>query len=44
MGTEERLREKVSNLIDDLKMVIGYTKSNIPLRVDPLFIEKKRRD
>ena len=41
MGTEERLREKVSNLIDDLKMVIGYTKSNIPLRVNPLFIEKK---
>src|SRR4030043_681062 len=41
MGTEERLREKVSNLIDDLKMVIGYTKSNIPMRVNPLFIEKK---
>jgi len=41
MGTEERLREKVSDLIDDLKMVIGYTNSNIPMRVNPLFIEKK---
>ena len=41
MGTEERLREKVSNLIDDLEMVIGCTKSNIPMRVNPLFIEKK---
>ncbi|MCL5073008.1 MAG: 4Fe-4S dicluster domain-containing protein [Actinobacteria bacterium] len=41
MGTEERLKEKIGNLIDDLKVVVGYTKSNMPLRVNPLFIEKK---
>lgn len=41
MSTEERLREKISDLIDDLKVIVGYTKSNIPLRVNPLFIEKK---
>ena len=41
MSTEERLKEKVSSLINDLKVVIGYAKSNIPLRVNPLFIDKK---
>ncbi|MCL4377916.1 MAG: 4Fe-4S dicluster domain-containing protein [Actinobacteria bacterium] len=41
MGTEERLKEKISSLIDDLEVVAGYTKSGIPLRINPLFIEKK---
>ncbi|MCL4415456.1 MAG: hypothetical protein M1365_01950, partial [Actinobacteria bacterium] len=41
MGTEERLKEKIGSLVDDLKVIVGYTKSDKLLKVNPLFIEKK---
>ena len=33
MGTEERLKEKIGNMADDLKVIVGYAKSDKPLRV-----------
>jgi len=41
MNMEDRLKEKINNIIDELKIIVGYTKSNIPLRVNPIFIENK---
>jgi ferredoxin len=39
---EIKLKEKLMDIIDGLELVIGYTRSNVPLRVNPLFIEKRQ--
>jgi len=41
MKFEDRLKEKIKNIIDDLKLVVGYTSNKLPLRVKPIFIENK---
>ncbi len=38
---EISLKDKLKDKIEDLELVICYGKSNIPLKVNPLFIEKK---
>lgn len=41
MKIENDLKERINSIIDELKLVVGYTHSNLSLRVNPIFIEDK---
>lgn len=40
-SVEKKLKERIRDVFDDLELVIGYCQSKIPLKVNPLFIQRK---
>jgi len=43
MTVEDKLKEKINEIIDDLDLLVGYSASELPLKVNPVFI-KNRED
>ncbi|MHB1376710.1 MAG: 4Fe-4S dicluster domain-containing protein [Candidatus Humimicrobiaceae bacterium] len=42
-SVEKKLKEKIREVFDDFELVIGYSQSKIPLKVNPLFIKGKEQ-
>src|SRR5450830_720388 len=40
-SVEKKLKERIKDVFDDLELVIGYSQSKIPLKINPLFIQRK---
>ncbi|MCL5771548.1 MAG: 4Fe-4S dicluster domain-containing protein [Actinobacteria bacterium] len=38
---ENKLKEKISSLIEELEIIIGYSESKAPLKINPVFIKTK---
>lgn len=41
MTIENKLKEKIDEMMGDLELLVGYSPSALPLKVNPAFIEKK---
>jgi len=41
MSVENNLKEKAGEIMEDLELLVGYSSTNLPLKVDPVFIKDK---
>lgn len=43
MSIEDRLKEKIGEIIEDLEILVGYSHSSLPLKINPVFIKDKNK-
>ena len=41
MSIEDRLKEKAGKIMEDLELLVGYSHSCLPMKVNPAFIKDK---
>ncbi|MFC2145594.1 4Fe-4S dicluster domain-containing protein [Actinomycetota bacterium] len=41
MNIEDRLKEKAGQIMEDLDLLVGYSHSDLPMKVNPVFIKDK---